>query len=129
MAIYHCSTKPLARSSGRSAVAAAAYRSGHCLVDERQGLEHNYTRRCGNWRCASPVGLPRSTAARWTWRYMPQTGKATSATGTPTCWPPPQGNRRRAGREMRDRAVRRQAPFPRPGAGAHRSGVRPADVG
>lgn len=47
MAIYHCSTKPLARSSGRSAVAAAAYRSGDCLVDERQGLEHDYTRRAG----------------------------------------------------------------------------------
>jgi ATP-dependent exoDNAse (exonuclease V) alpha subunit len=47
VAIYHCSTKPIARSSGRSAVAAAAYRSGDCLVDERQGLEHDYTRRSG----------------------------------------------------------------------------------
>jgi len=47
VAIYHCSTKPLARSSGRSAVAAAAYRSGDCLVDERQGIEHDYTRRRG----------------------------------------------------------------------------------
>lgn len=47
MAIYHCSTKPLGRSSGRSAVAAAAYRSGECLVDERQGIEHDYTRRRG----------------------------------------------------------------------------------
>src|SRR5262249_61700140 len=47
VAIYHCSTKPLARSSGRSAVAAAAYRAGDCLVDERQGLEHDYTRRSG----------------------------------------------------------------------------------
>ena len=47
MAIYHCSTKPLARSSGRSAVAAAAYRSGDRLVDERQGIEHDYTRRSG----------------------------------------------------------------------------------
>ena len=47
MAIYHCATKPLARSSGRSAVAAAAYRAGACLVDERQGVEHDYTRRRG----------------------------------------------------------------------------------
>ena len=47
MAIYHCSTKPLSRSSGRSSVAAAAYRSGARLVDERQGLEHDYTRRSG----------------------------------------------------------------------------------
>ncbi len=47
MAIYHCSTKPLSRSSGRSSVAAAAYRSGDCLLDERQGIEHDYTRRSG----------------------------------------------------------------------------------
>lgn len=47
MAIYHCSTKPLSRSSGRSSVAAAAYRAGDCLLDERQGIEHNYTRRSG----------------------------------------------------------------------------------
>ncbi len=47
MAIYHCATKPLARSSGRSAVAAAAYRSADCLLDERQGIEHDYTRRAG----------------------------------------------------------------------------------
>ena len=47
MAIYHCSTKPLARSSGRSAVAAAAYRAGDCLTDSRQGIQHDYTRRSG----------------------------------------------------------------------------------
>ncbi len=47
MAIYHCSTKPLSRSSGRSSVAAAAYRAGDCLLDERQGIEHDYTRRSG----------------------------------------------------------------------------------
>ena len=47
MAIYHCATKPLARSSGRSAVAASAYRAGACLCDDRQGIEHDYTRRSG----------------------------------------------------------------------------------
>jgi len=47
VAIYHCATKPLGRSSGRSAVAAAAYRAGACLKDERQGIEHDYTRRHG----------------------------------------------------------------------------------
>lgn len=50
MAIYHCSTKPLARSSGRSAVAAIAYSAGVRLVDERQGIEHDYTRRSGRRR-------------------------------------------------------------------------------
>lgn len=47
MAIFHLSTKPLSRSSGRSAVAAAAYRSGTSLTDERQGLTHDYERRSG----------------------------------------------------------------------------------
>ena len=47
MAIYHCVTKPLSRSTGRSAVAAAAYRAGACLRDERQGIQHDYTRRPG----------------------------------------------------------------------------------
>ena len=41
------STKPLSRSAGRSAPAAAAYRSGERLVDERQGLVHDYTARGG----------------------------------------------------------------------------------
>lgn len=47
IAIYHASTKPLSRSTGRSAVAAAAYRAGEVLVDERTGLVHDYTRRSG----------------------------------------------------------------------------------
>jgi hypothetical protein len=47
MAIYHACTKPLSRSSGRSAVAAAAYRSGELLIDHRQGVAHDYTRRTG----------------------------------------------------------------------------------
>lgn len=47
MAIYHASTKPIARSSGRSAVAAAAYRAGQELTDERTGLVHDYTRKGG----------------------------------------------------------------------------------
>jgi hypothetical protein len=47
MAIYHASTKPIARSDGRSAVAAAAYRAGVELVDARTGLVHDYTRKSG----------------------------------------------------------------------------------
>ncbi len=45
MAIYHLSAKVIGRSSGRSSVAAAAYRSGERLVDERTGLVHDYTKR------------------------------------------------------------------------------------
>ena len=47
MAIYHASTKPIARSTGRSAVAAAAYRAGCKLMDERTGLVHDYRRKRG----------------------------------------------------------------------------------
>jgi hypothetical protein len=36
MAIYHCVAKPLSRRTGRSAVAAAAYRACACLRDELQ---------------------------------------------------------------------------------------------
>lgn len=45
MAIYHLSAKVIKRSAGRSSVAAAAYRAGERLVDERTGLVHDYSRR------------------------------------------------------------------------------------
>ena len=47
MAIYHLSVKSISRSAGRSVVAAAAYRAGQELMDERQGLTHDYTRKQG----------------------------------------------------------------------------------
>jgi Ti-type conjugative transfer relaxase TraA len=43
MAIYHCSANIISRGDGKSAVAAAAYRSGEKLHDERLGVEHDYT--------------------------------------------------------------------------------------
>lgn len=42
MAIYHCSIKNISRSSGRSAVAAASYRAGDKLKDDRTGLIHDF---------------------------------------------------------------------------------------
>lgn len=47
MAIYHQSVKPVQRSKGRSATAAAAYRSGERIACEREGRVHDYTRRSG----------------------------------------------------------------------------------
>ena len=44
---YHCSVKPISRSAGRSVVAAAAYRLGDRLNDERYATVHDYTRRRG----------------------------------------------------------------------------------
>ena len=45
MAMYHLRVKFVKRSEGRSSVAAAAYRSGEKLTDEREGKTHDYTRK------------------------------------------------------------------------------------
>jgi MobA/MobL family len=47
VATYHNSVSVIKRSAGKSAVAAAAYRSGDKLKDERTGLTHDYTRKSG----------------------------------------------------------------------------------
>lgn len=47
MAIFHCETKPVQRSSGRSAVAASAYRTASKMKDERTGKTHNYSNKQG----------------------------------------------------------------------------------
>ena len=47
MAIYHCSIKIISRGKGKSAVAAAAYRSGEKLTNEYDGVTHDYTRKRG----------------------------------------------------------------------------------
>ena len=59
MAIYHLSTKPISRSSGRTATASIAYRAGIAIKDERTGKEHDYTKRSGvvSTRLHTPNGL------------------------------------------------------------------------
>lgn len=47
MAIYHCSVQVIGRNAGRSSVAAAAYRAGEDLVNEYDGIEHDFTKK--NW--------------------------------------------------------------------------------
>src|SRR5699024_4270730 len=47
MAIYHLSTKPIKRSSGRTATASSAYRAGVKLEDNRTGIVHDYTKKSG----------------------------------------------------------------------------------
>ena len=48
MAIFHLSaTAPIARSSGQSATAAAAYRAGIIIFDERTGRVHDYSSKRG----------------------------------------------------------------------------------
>jgi len=47
MAIYHLSVKTVSRSAGRSSTAAAAYRSGEKIHDERTGETFDYARKSG----------------------------------------------------------------------------------
>lgn len=51
MASYHLAVKAISRSAGRSATAAAAYRAGVEITDERTGLVHDYTRKQGVEHC------------------------------------------------------------------------------
>ena len=47
MAEYHLAIKPISRAAGRSATAAAAYRAGCKIVDERTGEIHDYSKKQG----------------------------------------------------------------------------------
>ena len=47
MASYHLSVKTVSRATGRSAPAAAAYRTASLIENERDGVTHDYTRRGG----------------------------------------------------------------------------------
>jgi hypothetical protein len=66
MAIYHATTKPVARSAGRSAIAVAAYRAGLKLTDERTGEVSDYSRKRGIESRAIflPDGAPQWAADR-----------------------------------------------------------------
>ena len=74
MAIYHLSAKPVRRSVGRSATAAAAYRAGAEIVDERTGQTFDYTRKRGiehkeivlpSYAARQDINWPRDRAALW----------------------------------------------------------------
>ncbi|WP_257385041.1 MobQ family relaxase [Tahibacter caeni] len=61
MALFSMSMQVLKRSEGRSSVAAAAYRSGERLYDERTATVHDYSRRGGveHKEILLPEGAPR----------------------------------------------------------------------
>ena len=63
MAIYHFSVKVISRASGRSAVAAAAYRAGDRLHDERLDRDHDFTNKSGVVH--SEVLLPENAPDEW----------------------------------------------------------------
>jgi Ti-type conjugative transfer relaxase TraA len=60
LAIYHLTAKVISRARGQSITAAAAYRSGSALRDERYGQTHNYTRNrtAAHSEIMSPAGAP-----------------------------------------------------------------------
>ena len=63
MAIYHLEVKMVSRGAGRSAVAAAAYLSCSRMLNEYDGVQHDYTRKQGlGWR---QVFLPATAPAEW----------------------------------------------------------------
>ena len=63
MAIYHLEAKIVSRGTGRSAVAAAAYLSCSRMLNEYDGVQHDYTRKQGlGWR---QVFLPATAPAEW----------------------------------------------------------------
>ena len=66
MAIFHLQVNTVSRSAGRSATAAAAYRSAEKIVDERTGEIHDYTRKGGVEASAlfAPAGAPEWAADR-----------------------------------------------------------------
>lgn len=66
MAIFHLSVKVISRSSGRSAVAAAAYRGAERLHDERLDRDHDFTNKDGvvHSEVMLPEGAPEEFADR-----------------------------------------------------------------
>ena len=63
MALYHLSMKPISRASGRSSVAAAAYRAAECLENERDGIVHDFSRRSGVEH--AEIVIPAGADAEW----------------------------------------------------------------
>jgi Tfp pilus assembly protein PilV len=67
VAIYHYQMKTVSRSAGRSATAAAAYRSGQAITDERTGQVFDYSKRSGVMlaEVVMPDGQPAEREALW----------------------------------------------------------------
>lgn len=63
MAIYHLEAKVISRGTGRSAVAAAAYMSCSQILNDYDGVQHDYTRKQGLvWQ---QVFLPEYAPVEW----------------------------------------------------------------
>lgn len=79
IAIYHCSIKIISRGKGKSAVAAAAYRAGEKITNERNGEIHDYIRKGGviHTEILLPANAPAEYADRATlWNAVEKIEKA-----------------------------------------------------
>src|SRR3546814_11640069 len=82
MAIYHVSVKVISRAAGRSAVAAAAYRSADRLHDERLDRDHDFSNKSGvvYSEVLLPEGAPERLSDRATlWNEVEATEQRTDA--------------------------------------------------
>ena len=82
IAIYHWNVGIVSRGKGKSAVAAAAYRSGEKLTNEWDGMTHDYTRKGGvvHTEIMLPPHAPPSFSARSTlWNSVELYEKAGNA--------------------------------------------------
>lgn len=66
MASFLCQVQTIQRSAGRSAVAAAAYRSGACLVDDRLAMEFDFAAKDGieHTEIMAPAAAPPGLSER-----------------------------------------------------------------
>ena len=78
MAIYHFEAKVISRGAGRSAVAAAAYMSCSAILNDYDGVQHDYTRKQGLvWQ---QMFLPEYAPVEWAdravlWNAVEETEK------------------------------------------------------
>ena len=82
IAIYHCSIKIISRGKGKSAVAAAAYRSGEKLTNDYDGTTHDFTRKGGviHTEILLPDNAPKEYADRSTlWNAVEDVEKSKNA--------------------------------------------------
>lgn len=82
MAIFHFSANIISRGKGRSAVAAAAYRSGSRITNEYDGVVHDYRRKRGviDKQIFLPDHVPREYYDRATlWNAVEKIEKAKNA--------------------------------------------------
>ena len=63
MAIYYAKVNIISRGKGRSAVAAAAYRSGETIRNNYDGVLHDYTRKSGV--VYTQILLPKNAPSRF----------------------------------------------------------------